>query len=53
MHLTLRQFVSFLDEIGSILKLELGSDITEPRSLTGEAAHKAAMRMFGSKKDGS
>jgi len=52
MRLTIRQFVAFLDEMAVIIKLETGSgSVTQPRGLTGEAAHRTAMRMFGKKEN--
>ena len=51
MKLTIRQFVVLLREVNVILQMEYGGDIsTKQGSLTGAAAHKVAMRMFGSKK---
>ena len=48
--MTLRQFSQMVIEISTIVKLESGSDSpTQPRGLTGQAAHKAALRMFGKK----
>ena len=48
MALTLRQFVNMLGQMNIILELELGSvSTTTSGGLTGEAAHKVALRMFG------
>lgn len=37
-------------EMNVIVRLESGTDTVQPRGLTGEAAHKVALQMFGSKK---
>jgi len=47
MNFTVRQFTILLREIGKILSMESGSGSSQPRVLTGEIAHKTAMRMFG------
>lgn len=49
--LTVRQFIAMLGEVSRIVKLEVGGGYSaQPRMLTGEAAHRSAMRMFGGKK---
>lgn len=45
--MTLRAFVTMLDEMGNVLKMELGtSDEKEGTSLTGEQGFNLAKRIF-------
>ena len=47
MAMTLRQFSILLHEIGSVLKLEMGSDDEQKEtSLTGDAGFELAKRIF-------
>jgi hypothetical protein len=36
-------------EMNRIMKFEMGGSYSQPRGLTGKAAHEVAMRMFGKK----
>ena len=49
--MTLRQFLSLVDEANRLIDIEYGGNKKE-QPLTGKAAHKAAMAMFGNKKKG-
>ncbi len=45
--MTLRQFVTMLDEMGNVMKMELGNpDEKEQTSLTGEQGFQLARRVF-------
>lgn len=49
LNLTIRQFSGAFEDMNVITRLELGMSYSQPRSLTGQAAHEVAMRMFGKK----
>jgi len=46
MNFTQRKFTIYLAQIGVIMKMENGDSGTKQGSLTGDAAHRAALRMF-------
>jgi len=50
MKLTMRQFTTFLLEIGKIMNMESGGSITQPHVYSGQAAVRAAQKMFCQKK---
>jgi hypothetical protein len=47
--LTIRQFSGAFEDMNTITRIESGTSYSQPRSLTGQAAHEVAMRMFGKK----
>jgi len=49
MKLTMRQFTIFLLEIGKIMNMESGGSVTQPHVYSGQAAVRAAKKMFGNK----
>ena len=50
MSLTITQFGIFMNQMGKIVKMEMGGGASEPRVLTGAAAKKIASRLYGRKK---
>ncbi len=50
MNFTLRKCAIFLKQMSKIMRLESGVSTTQPRALSGAAAHKFAQQMFGDKK---
>lgn len=44
--MTFREFSGLLEEMGTILKMEMGEEVEEPTSLTGEPGFALARRIF-------